>query len=166
MENINKFIIDNAFIIVMGLAVISIAAIVLIVIEMMKYKKLKERLDAFTQGMDGISVEKLLATFGKDIKDIHRDMILNEDRFNRLETNLSFCVQKLGYVKYNAFQDSASELSFSICLLDKFNNGVLLSVIHGREQSVSYGKMIKNGESQAPLSEEEQSAVEKAIRGM
>lgn len=163
MENINKFIIDNAFIIIMGLAVISIAAIVLIVMQMMKQKKLKERLDALCEG---ISVEKLLATFGKDIKDIHRDMILNEDRFNRLETNLSFCVQKLGYVKYNAFQDSASELSFSICLLDKFNNGVLLSVIHGREQSVSYGKMIKNGESQAPLSEEEQSAVEKAIRGV
>lgn len=166
MENINKIISANSFIIVMVLSIITIAAIVLIVMQMIKLKKLKERVDTFTQGMHGISVEKLLATFGKDIKDIHRDMILNEDRFTRLETNLSFCVQKVGYVKYNAFQDSASELSFSICFLDKFNNGVLLSVIHGREQSVSYGKMIKNGESVVPLSEEEQSAVEKAITGL
>lgn len=165
MENINKIINDNILIIVAALAVLLIALLALALVQVLKYKKLKERFDTFTQGMDGISVEKLLATFGKDIKDIHRDMILNEDRFNRIETNLSFCVQKLGFVRYNAFQDSASELSFSICLLDKFNNGVLLSVIHGREQSVSYGKMIKNGESTSPLSEEEVSAIDKAIRG-
>ncbi len=165
MENINKLINDNILIIVAALVVLLIALLALAFVQVLKYKKLKERFDTFTQGMDGISVEKLLATFGKDIKDIHRDMILNEDRFNRIETNLSFCVQKLGFVRYNAFQDSASELSFSICLLDKFNNGVLLSVIHGREQSVSYGKMIKNGESTSPLSEEEVSAVDKAIRG-
>lgn len=165
MENINKLINDNILIIVAALAVLLIALLALAFVQVLKYKKLKERFDTFTQGMDGISVEKLLATFGKDIKDIHRDMILNEDRFNRIETNLSFCVQKLGFVRYNAFQDSASELSFSICLLDKFNNGVLLSVIHGREQSVSYGKMIKNGESTSPLSEEEVSAIDKAIRG-
>lgn len=165
MENINKIINDNILIIVAALVVLLIALLALAFVQVLKYKKLKERFDTFTQGMDGISVEKLLATFGKDIKDIHRDMILNEDRFNRIETNLSFCVQKLGFVRYNAFQDSASELSFSICLLDKFNNGVLLSVIHGREQSVSYGKMIKNGESTSPLSEEEVSAVDKAIRG-
>ncbi len=165
MENINKIINDNILIIVAALVVLLIALLALAFVQVLKYRKLKERFDTFTQGMDGISVEKLLATFGKDIKDIHRDMILNEDRFNRIETNLSFCVQKLGFVRYNAFQDSASELSFSICLLDKFNNGVLLSVIHGREQSVSYGKMIKNGESTSPLSEEEVSAVDKAIRG-
>lgn len=165
MENINKIINDNILIIVAALVVLLIALLALAFVQVLKYKKLKERFDTFTQGMDGISVEKLLATFGKDIKDIHRDMILNEDRFNRIETNLSFCVQKLGFVRYNAFQDSASELSFSICLLDKFNNGVLLSVIHGREQSVSYGKMIKNGQSTSPLSEEEVSAVDKAIRG-
>ena len=165
MENINKIINDNILIIVAALVVLLIALLALAFVQVLKYKKLKERFDTFTQGMDGISVEKLLATFGKDIKDIHRDMILNEDRFNRIETNLSFCVQKLGFVRYNAFQDSASELSFSICLLDKFNNGVLLSVIHGREQSVSYGKMIKNGESTSPLSEEEVSAIDKAIRG-
>lgn len=165
MENINKIINDNILIIVAALVVLLIALLALAFVQVLKYKKLKERFDTFTQGMDGISVEKLLATFGKDIKDIHRDMILNEDRFNRIETNLSFCVQKLGFVRYNAFQDSASELSFSICLLDKFNNGVLLSVIHGREQSVSYGKMIKNGESTSPLSEEEVNAIDKAIRG-
>lgn len=165
MENINKFVSENIFIIIIVLAVLLVAALALIIVQMLKFKKLKDRVDVFTQGMDGISVEKLLATFGKDIKDIHRDMILNQDRFNKIETELSFCVQKVGYIKYNAFQDSASELSFSICCLDKFNNGFLLSVIHGREQSVSYGKMIKNGTSQAPLSEEEEAAIDKAIRG-
>lgn len=165
MENINKLIIDNIFIAVIVLAVLLLVALLIAIIYAMKLKKLKERVDAFTQGMDGISVEKLLSTFGKDIKDIHRDMILNEDRFNKIETNISFCVQKVGFIKYNAFQDSASKLSFSLCLLDKFNNGIMLSVIHGREQSVTYGKLIKNGTSQAPLSEEEVSAVDKAIRG-
>lgn len=131
-----------------------------------KIKKLNERFEVLTQGIDGISIEKLLSTYGKDIKDIHRDMILDEERKSKIELKQSFAMQKLGFIRYNAFEDSKSELSFSIVLLDDYNNGFVLSAINGRESCVSYAKAVKNGKSTVPLSEEEKSALEKALTGV
>jgi len=82
-----------------------------------------------------------------------------------VETNLTFALQKIGFLRYNAFADMGSELSFSIALLDKYNNGFVLTSIYGREKSVSFAKPIKNGESNVPLSPEEMIAIDRAIRG-
>ena len=37
---------------------------------------------------------------------------------------LSGCVQKIGIVRYNAFKDTGSDLSFALALLDEDNTGV------------------------------------------
>ena len=72
-------------------------------------------------------------------------------------------IQKVGMVRYSAFQDTGSDLSFTLALLDKNNNGVVLNGIYSREMSNIYAKPVENGKSTYTLSEEEQQAINKAI---
>ena len=58
-------------------------------------------------------------------------------------------------IRYNAFNESGSDLSFSIAIVDDQLDGLVFTSIHGREETYCYGKPIVKGESKYPLSPEE-----------
>ena len=87
--------------------------------------------------------------------------ILNQ--INGLDKDLESCVQKVGIVRYSAFQDTGSDLSFTLALLDEHDNGVVFNGIYSREMSNIYAKPVENGNSKYTLSEEEQEAINRAI---
>ena len=71
--------------------------------------------------------------------------------------------QKTGLVKYDAFREMSGALSYSLALLDKENNGVLISSMYSREGCYTYAKEIIKGESKINLSEEEAEAFKQAV---
>ena len=88
--------------------------------------------------------------------------ILNN--IKNIEQDLSKCIKKIGMVRYNAFRDTGSDLSFALALLDENNNGVVLNGIYSREMSNIYAKPVENGVSTYTVSEEEKEAIQKAIQ--
>lgn len=58
-------------------------------------------------------------------------------------------------LRYNAFSDLGSDLSYSLALVDDDRNGVVLSSIYGREESRTYAKPVEHGASNYPLTDEE-----------
>ena len=74
-----------------------------------------------------------------------------------------FCIQKVGIVRYSAFKDTGSDLSFAVAMLDEKNNGIVFNGIYSREMSNIYAKPIKNGKSEYTLSEEEVEAINRAV---
>ena len=70
--------------------------------------------------------------------------------------------QKVGILKYNAFQEMGGKLSFSMAMLDDKNSGYILTSVHTREGCYTYIKEIIKGESFVVLSEEERRALEEA----
>lgn len=68
----------------------------------------------------------------------------------------------MGIVRFNAFDGTGSDLSFSVALLDSRRNGVVITSLYGRNESRVYGKPVENGESPYTLSPEEKEAIEKA----
>lgn len=62
-------------------------------------------------------------------------------------------------LRYNAFSEQGSDLSFSVALLDDNREGVVISSIYGREESRTYAKPIRSGKSSYPLTNEEMDAV-------
>lgn len=165
MEWVKDFISIYNVEIIMGLAVGLIILLIISLIQVISIKKTKERYNAFVRGMKGIDIEELFIHMNRDIKDLQRDVNLFEQNINTLETKLTFAIQKIGFVRYNAFGDMGSELSYSIALLDNFQNGFILSSIYGRENSVSYAKPMKNGVCRIPLSTEELIAIDRALKG-
>lgn len=87
---------------------------------------------------------------------------LNEKYF-KLDKKLENAFQKVGLVRYNAFNDLGGNLSFAIALLNSKNDGFLINGIHGREGSYTYVKTIENGQPSAQVSNEEKEALKQAI---
>jgi hypothetical protein len=65
-------------------------------------------------------------------------------------------------IRYNAFAQSGSDLSFSVAILDDDRDGVVLSGIHNREQTFLYAKPLVKGKSQYTLSPEEEQVINQA----
>ena len=79
--------------------------------------------------------------------------------YNRMKTHY----QKVGIVKYDAFDDVGGKMSFALAMLDKENTGFILNAIHSRDNCFLYLKEIVNGESYIMLSAEEIDALRQAI---
>ena len=71
-------------------------------------------------------------------------------------------IQKVGVVRFNAFSNTGSDLSFAVALLDHYDNGVVFSSLFGRNESRIYAKPIRGGESTYLLTEDEKEALQKA----
>ena len=111
---------------------------------------------------------------GKNIEEDLENIMYKVDRVEKqnaeimnfckgLDEDLSKCIQKVGIVRYSAFKDTGSDLSFAVALLDENNDGVVFNGIYSREMSNIYAKPVENGNSKYTLSEEEIQAIEKAI---
>ena len=71
-------------------------------------------------------------------------------------------ISNTAVVRYDAFDYGTNKLSFCLCMLDNFHNGIILTSIYGKEGSSIYLKEIVNGQSQLELSEYEDQALKKA----
>ena len=104
--------------------------------------------------------KKLLEEHGHEVILYTRDNSEIKAYYTKLDSNLASCIQKIGLVRYNAFSNVGSDLSFAIALLDQNDNGVVFNGLYGSDSSNIYAKPIKNGESQYQLSSEEKYAIE------
>jgi hypothetical protein len=68
----------------------------------------------------------------------------------------------LGMVRFQAFSDTGSDLSFALALINGAGDGVVMSSLYGREESRSYAKPVSGGNSSYHLTEEERAAIQKA----
>ncbi|MFB9278351.1 DUF4446 family protein [Cohnella cellulosilytica] len=80
------------------------------------------------------------------------------------ERRLSTLKGRVGVHRFNAFSDSGSDLSFSVAFINEAEDGVVLTGIHGREQTFLYAKPIDKGQSAYMLSPEEKTAINLAMQ--
>lgn len=154
MENIN-LVLQNYLLLV----IIVLLALVIMLYVMYKGQKkelqaLKEKYDFFTQG-DNVNWDELLTNTLTEVRAAKAEMQALEENQQAMREQMKSCVQKVKLMRYNAFADTGSDLSYSLSLLDENNNGVVLSSIYGREDNRTYAKPIENGKSTYNLSEEE-----------
>ncbi|SHJ79974.1 DUF4446 family protein [Propionispora hippei] len=142
-------------------AMICLALIVFININI-KLSRMNRRYRKLMQGVEGANLEKLLLTHIEEVRDAVKRVDSLSASCRNLEGITRNCVQKVGIVRFNAFEDTGSDLSFAIALLDAQNNGVVISNIFGRNESRTYAKPIVNCQSQYFLTEEEKAALEQA----
>lgn len=103
-------------------------------------------------------LEKVLATEVENKKTIK---MLGKE-IDKLQDEGQFHVQKVGLIRFNPFQETGGDHSFSIALLDGKDTGVVLTGLHTRERTRVYAKAINRGKSEHELSNEEKKAFTKA----
>lgn len=152
-----------------GLAIILVVNFLLLLILFLmnlsfktKLKKLRAKYNRFMSGLSDRNIEDLLDYCIDSVNEVKEKNKKIENHIGHINRNMVQCVQKKGIVRYNAFDDVGSDLSFSIALLDNNDDGIVISSIYSRDSSSSYAKPVIGGKSKYPLSAEEMQAIEVA----
>lgn len=139
--------------------------VILTVYYALKVRKLSKSYNKFMRaGFNEKNLEQLIDAClfkAEDVMDQNREM---QNTINRVESNMFKCIQKVGFVRYTAFEDVGSDQSFSLALMDHTDNGLILSGIYNRENSAVFAKTIEGGKSKYTLSAEEIQAIDRARR--
>jgi len=77
----------------------------------------------------------------------------------------TYAIQRVGMIRFDAFQDMGGKLSFAAAMLDGDGSGIVLSSINGRTDTRIYAKPVEQGVSRYNLSEEETEAIRRALSG-
>lgn len=145
--------------VILGLATVLLILLILLIVQIVQTKKLKKRLNQFMNGKEGKSLEQDIIAVFEDNKFLKINLDKNTKDINALYKQLETAYQKMGLVKYDAFQQMGGQLSFSLCLLNENNNGFIINSVHSTDGCYSYTKEIKAGESAISLGEEEAEAL-------
>jgi hypothetical protein len=127
-----------------------------------KIRKLKNKYNRFMNGSGDVSLEEVLEECIDKVNNVIDKNKEIEYQINSIKRNMYYCVQKVGVVRYNAFDDVGSDLCFSIALLDNNDDGVVISSLYARESSSTYAKPVSRGKSKYALSAEEIKAIDDA----
>ena len=162
MEIFFNFLKSDIFMLILFIIVIVLS--VLYITSVINLKKLRTSYAKFMNKLgNGNNVEELIQGY---IKKVEMVEARNEEIYSYckiLDSNLKRCTQKIGIVRYNAFKDVGSDLSFTLAILDDYNNGIVLKGIYARDSWNIYAKPVENGTSKYILSEEEKEAINRAI---
>jgi hypothetical protein len=83
-------------------------------------------------------------------------------RLTSLEASLAQKLPHIGFVRYNAFDNTGSDLSYALALLTKNGDGVVISSIWSREETRTFGKAVSGFSSAQDASNEERAAIAQA----
>lgn len=162
METILNFIKTDTFLIIIFIGIILL--FLLYLINIFKLIKLRKNYKSFMNKIgNGNNIQETIENYIKKIEDVQKENNDLKNYCKQLDNTLSTSIQKIGLVRYSAFKDTGSDLSFTLALLNEKNTGVVLNGIYSREMSNIYAKPVENGISTYTLSEEEQQAIRKAI---
>lgn len=141
------------------LALLTLVLIIILIVQIHKVNKLKKRLDKFMSGKEGASLEQDIISLFEDNKFLKNSTEKNRKDIVTLFKKMESAYQKMGLVKYDAFNQMGGQLSYSLALLDENDNGFIINSVHSVEGCYSYSKEIKNGDNQITLSAEEEEAL-------
>ena len=144
---------------ILGLAVLMLIVLILLIVQIVKVNRLRKRLDRFVLGKDGASLEEDILKLLKDNELLKEGAEKDRQDIDTIFKRLQTVYQKMGLVRYDAFNQMGGQLSYSLALLDENDNGFIINSVHSTEGCYSYSKEIRNGDNSISLSQEEAEAL-------
>lgn len=159
MESFLEFLRSDNFLIISFFVILILLVLVLICVYVI-FKMKKDYIILKNKIGNNKDLDVYLKNYIEDVNEVKKDNSEIKAYYTKLDSDLASCIQKIGLVRYNAFSNVGSDLSFAIALLDRNDNGVVFNGLYGSDSSNIYAKPIKKGESQYQLSSEEKYAIE------
>lgn len=163
MEAIIQNFNDYSIFIILGLMITTIILFFIVIVQSKAINRLEKRYRKFMRGVDNKNLEELISTYLDKVDKASEECQYVKELYKSLEDRLNLCIQKVGIIRYRAFEDVGSDLSFSVALLDHKDSGIIITGIYGRNESTTYAKPIDKGISRYELSEEENHVLKEAM---
>lgn len=155
----NSFLNSNLLILIINLILL-----ILYMLNIVKLNKLRKNYSDFMRKVGkGDNIDEMLKEYIEKVENIDKENKEIEKYCELLKNKVEGCIYKIGLVRYNAYKDTGSNLSFALAMLNEKNDGVVLNGIYSRDSSNIYCKTVKNGVSEYAISSEEKEAIEQAI---
>ncbi len=165
MADLNRLLLDNLALVLGALAALVVVLLVLVLALSIRLGRATRAYRDIARDVDGASLHDLLAGNASAVERASERMGDIESMHSLIEERTRRSLQHIGMVRFNPFEDTGSDQSFAIALLDDRRDGVVISSLHGRANTRLFAKPVADGASTHNLSEEEAQAIRIAVEG-
>lgn len=125
--------------------------------------RIVDRYRRLTGGIKKKKLIELLEGISGELTKQKTSVLQLEEAIEKLHAEEEGHLQKIGFIRFNPFIDTGGDQSFCLSVLDRHDNGIVISSLHSRDQTRLYAKKIRSGKSEGQeLSREEKEAVKRA----
>ena len=165
VPDLNRTLMDNLALVIGVMGVVIIGLVVMAVVQSRRLKQATGAYRSLVSDSQGESLQQLLAAHIGKVVEVGTKLEQLTELHESLELRSRGSLQHIGLVRFNPFDDTGSDQSFVIALLDDRRDGIVLSSLHGRGQTRVFAKPVEGGESTHQLSDEEAQAIRIAVEG-
>jgi hypothetical protein len=163
MESVFAIIDTYLPFILAAMAIIIVILFIMVVVSLKSISRLENKYRKLSRGIENKNMEEIINGYLDKVEEVEKEGNEIKALYNTMDQKLKGCLQKVSVVRYRAFEDVGSDLSFSVAALDERNNGFVLTGLFGRNESTTYAKPIDRGISRYDLSSEEKQVLKEAI---
>ncbi|SDO52679.1 Protein of unknown function [Paenibacillus sp. yr247] len=157
------FGLDGGIIVLTCFALILVLFIFILILSI-KLSSLRKQYTQMMNGSKAENMEELIIEMQKVLNEQKAESIATSAKVETIRKAMMRLKSKVAIHRYNAFNEGGSDLSFTVAILDEYQDGVLLTGIHSREQMYMYAKPIQNAQSSYTLSPEEKEAINQTLK--
>ncbi|MCL1595083.1 MAG: DUF4446 family protein [Actinomycetia bacterium] len=143
-----------------ALIIAVLLAVILAIWQTIQIQAIRRRVDAVPE--DG-NVIGMLQTLDARTNAIQAMLDQMQGRVESIEGRLPFAISHVGVVAYNAYGNITGNRSRSIALMNQLGDGLVISLLSSREETMFYTKEVRKGVGVEELSPEEMAAVDRAM---
>lgn len=147
-----------------GVGLLLLILFIWLIVVTSKLRKLKEAQRKIVGDTGVHNMEEVMNALHERISSMDNRQLIQGEKLEQQEKRLSTLKGRIGVHRFNAFSDSGSDLSFSVAFINEDQDGVVITGIHGREQTFLYAKPIDKGQSAYMLTPEEKIAINLATQ--
>ena len=164
LQSLNVLLTNNFFYVTIAFGIIFLVMLFIIISMKMDISEMQRRYKKMMGTAEGADLEQMLNDNSNRMKKALADVKAMDSEISAVKNLLEKAITRVAIVRFDAFEDISSDLSFSIALLDDNNNGVVISSLNGRDSSSTYAKPIERGIStKYKLSAEEEQVLREAL---
>ena len=161
MEQIILFVTDNLVLLWSGSTLI---LLILLIVLAVKNRLLERKIDRFMRGKDAESLEESFLQAYDAIKRLQQESKANTEDIAVLQSVMAKTYQRMAVVRYNAFPGMGGNASCAVALLTQGLDGLVLNIVHSRENCYLYVKTVTDAKPDTLLGKEEQQALDEALK--
>lgn len=163
MQNIMEIYNAYSIYIVAALILLVIILFIIIIIYGKSIDRVEVRLKKLTRGIDNTNLEELISSYMDRVEKTTEESEEIKKLYSDIHEKVDKCLQNISILRFKAFENVGSDLSFSIAMLDNNKDGIVITSIYGRNESTTYAKPVDKGISRYELSVEESTVLNNAI---
>ncbi len=165
MDELNRLLTENLALVIAALALLVLLLLLLVVVQSIRLGRAVRDYRSLVGDGSGGSIGEVLDGHIGRVDAVARRMVEMDQVHAALDHRTLTSLQHIGLVRFNPFEDTGSDQSFAIALLDGQRDGIVISSLHGRANTRLFAKPVEGGASPHALSAEEEQAIRIAVAG-